>query len=182
MVERILSGRAAGSLCTAAASGQAHGSAKLLACNTQLFSPKSVIIREPGMLQQRKASRPASVAFRTRAIEKASCVDPGPGSALPRESRSAKRDGEIHLNSWTNFLLMVRRASRQRQAGQAASTCSHSPKDHNMHAWACYTSRLMSVFLHVYVCQLENPLTAERCDAQVPVLLPRLLEARREAA
>ena len=37
--------------------------------------------------QRRNARNPASVPFRTSAIEKASCVDPGPGKAFPRVNR-----------------------------------------------------------------------------------------------
>jgi hypothetical protein len=39
---------------------------------------------------RRNARNPASVPFLTSAIEKASCVDPGPGKAFPRVNRSLK--------------------------------------------------------------------------------------------
>lgn len=60
---------------------------------------------EAGMLQRKKASSPASVPFLTTAILKASWVEPGPGSALPSDSKSAKREEETQRNWSTNCLL-----------------------------------------------------------------------------
>ena len=43
--------------------------------------------------QRRNARNPARVPFLTSAIEKASCVDPGPGKAFPRVNWSLKDQG-----------------------------------------------------------------------------------------
>jgi hypothetical protein len=53
--------------------------------------------------QRRKARNPASVPFLTSAMENASCVDPGPGSAFPRAKRSLNVMTSSQLSWSTNL-------------------------------------------------------------------------------
>ena len=53
--------------------------------------------------QMMKARTPGNVPFLTKAIENASCVDPGPGSALLRAKRSLKVEISSQLSPSTNL-------------------------------------------------------------------------------
>lgn len=64
--------------------------------------PRPSIPNAPGRDQQKNAIRPGSTPCATTAIENASCVEPGPGRALPRAKRSKKVVSSTHLSLSTN--------------------------------------------------------------------------------